>query len=63
MTWGADVLAPPPMLHHTTPRRRVSAGGELGGENKNAWAAVMMTLWVIYILVSSLQAEGVINGF
>jgi len=43
--------------------RRASVGGELGGPGKNIVAGVLMSLWFVYILISSLQSEGNISGF
>jgi len=42
--------------------RRIYFGGELGGPVgcKHFSAALMLSLWFIYILLSALQAEGVI---
>jgi len=43
--------------------RRATVGGELGGPGKNLVAAFLMSLWFFYILISSLQSEGNIEGF
>ena len=46
-------------------RRSKMVGGELGGPVtiKYISGAVLFGLWVIYVVVSSLEAYGVIEGF
>uniref|UniRef100_T1PL58 Sodium/calcium exchanger protein n=1 Tax=Musca domestica TaxID=7370 RepID=T1PL58_MUSDO len=46
-------------------RRSKKVGGELGGPKKIKYisSGIMFSLWVIYLLVSTLEAYGVIKGF
>ncbi|XP_073815749.1 sodium/calcium exchanger 3 isoform X3 [Musca autumnalis] len=46
-------------------RRSKSVGGELGGPKKIKYisSGILFSLWVIYLLVSTLEAYGVIKGF
>ena len=43
--------------------RRLFLGGELGGPKVSAWvsAIALVTLWVVYILFSSLKAYGIMG--
>lgn len=45
--------------------RRAFFGGELGGPTipKLVSASIMLLLWVLYVAISSLQSEGIIQGF
>lgn len=46
-------------------RRNKAVGGELGGPKviKYITASLLFGLWVIYLVMSSLEAYGVIKGF
>ncbi|XP_055632887.1 sodium/calcium exchanger 3 isoform X2 [Toxorhynchites rutilus septentrionalis] len=46
-------------------RRNKKIGGELGGPKKAKYvtAAFFFSLWIIYLVISSLEAYGVIQGF
>lgn len=46
-------------------RRSNKIGGELGGPvgYKYATTAILASLWVIYVTVSTMEAYGVIEGF
>lgn len=46
-------------------RRSKSVGGELGGPVglKYLTSSVLVGLWLIYLIMSSLEAYGVIKGF
>lgn len=46
-------------------RRNNSFGGELGGPNtcKYISSAILFSLWIIYVVLGSLEAYGVIEGF
>lgn len=43
----------------------IGAGGELGGPQtcKYVSGALLFGLWIIYLIMSSLEAYGVIKGF
>lgn len=45
--------------------RRITIGGELGGPMTSKYISTVccISLWVFYILMSTLQAYGVIDGF
>jgi hypothetical protein len=40
-------------------------GGELGGRgfNRRGFATIMVVLWVVYLVLSGMQAVGDIQGF
>ncbi|XP_059219405.1 sodium/calcium exchanger 1 isoform X3 [Stomoxys calcitrans] len=46
-------------------RRSKSVGGELGGPKRIKYvsSSILFSLWVIYLLVSTLEAYGIIKGF
>ena len=46
-------------------RRSKKVGGELGGPRniKIVSSIILFSLWIIYLLVSTLEAYGVIHGF
>jgi solute carrier family 8 (sodium/calcium exchanger) len=46
-------------------RRSKLVGGELGGPKliKYITSLVLVTLWLVYLLMASLEAYGVIKGF
>lgn len=46
-------------------RRNPKIGGELGGPKKAKYltAVFFFSLWIIYLVMSSLEAYGIIKGF
>lgn len=46
-------------------RRSKRVGGELGGPNKFKYTTVacLVGLWLLYLILSSLEVYGVIKGF
>lgn len=45
--------------------KTIGAGGELGGSQTSKYVsgALLFGLWIIYLVMSSLEAYGVIKGF
>lgn len=45
--------------------KTIGSGGELGGESCGKYfsSSLLFGLWIIYLVMSSLEAYGVIKGF
>lgn len=46
-------------------RRHPSVGGELGGPKRMKYlsSGLLFGLWILYLLISTLEAYGVVKGF
>jgi solute carrier family 8 (sodium/calcium exchanger) len=46
-------------------RRKSIAGGELGGQRlfKKLFTFLLVTLWLVYLVLSGLEIYGIIKGF